>query len=450
MKKVITYGTFDVFHQGHLNLLKNAKNLGDYLIVGVTTQQYDQYRGKLNISDNLMKRIENVKATGLADEIIIEEYEGQKIEDIQSHGVDIFAIGSDWVGKFDYLKDYCDVVYLPRTKGVSSTLIREKMSGSILRIGIVGCGRIAHRFIPESKYVSGIEVVGVYKPDKKGAEEFAKTHELSFATADLNEFIKNIDVAYIASPHLSHMQYARYFLENGIHVLCEKPISFDHKMLAELYTYAQSQKLVLMEAVKTAYCPGFNRLISLVKSGIIGSVKDVTGSFTKLSSGNLRELDPVRAGGSMFELGTYPLLPIIKLFGPKPEDMSFVSMKSDTGVDLYTTGNIIYKNGIGHFKVGLGVKTEGELIISGTKGYLHVPAPWWKTEYFEIRHEDTNNVQKYFYKFEGDGLRYELSELVTLVRSKSLTTHKYLPAESIAIASVMESFSRGECVTEII
>ena len=112
MKKVITYGTFDLLHFGHLNLLKRAKALGDYLIVGVTSDNYDKYRGKLNVSQSTMERVENIRSTGLADEIIVEEYEGQKIDDIVKHGVDIFAIGSDWIGRFDYLNEYCEVVYL--------------------------------------------------------------------------------------------------------------------------------------------------------------------------------------------------------------------------------------------------------------------------------------------------------------------------------------------------
>ena len=102
MKKVITYGTFDLFHEGHLNLLKQARLLGDYLIVGITSDYFDKCRGKYNVHDSLMTRISNVQETGLADEIVIEEYFGQKIDDIKKYGIDIFTVGSDWVGYFDY------------------------------------------------------------------------------------------------------------------------------------------------------------------------------------------------------------------------------------------------------------------------------------------------------------------------------------------------------------
>ena len=136
MTKVITYGTYDLLHYGHIKLLERAKALGDYLVVGVTSENYDRSRGKLLVQQSLSERIEAVKATGLADEIIIEEYDGQKIDDIKKYGIDIFTVGSDWKGKFDYLNDYCRVVYLERTKGNSSTELRSK--GNEVKIGIIG------------------------------------------------------------------------------------------------------------------------------------------------------------------------------------------------------------------------------------------------------------------------------------------------------------------------
>lgn len=157
MKKVITYGTYDLLHYGHIRLLERAKALGDYLIVGVTADDFDKSRGKINVQQSLMERIEGVKNTGIADEIIIEEYEGQKIDDIRRYGVDIFTVGSDWKGKFDYLNEYCKVIYLERTKGVSSSELRSEKRK--LRMIVEGDIFLRTKFKNESKFVNGVEIV---------------------------------------------------------------------------------------------------------------------------------------------------------------------------------------------------------------------------------------------------------------------------------------------------
>ena len=126
MKKVITYGTFDLFHVGHLNLLRRAKELGDYLIVAVSSDAFNATKGKqCAIPD--YERMEIVQAIKYVDKVILEESWEQKISDVQKYDVDIFVIGDDWKGKFDFLKDYCEVVYLPRTEGISTTQIKDDL-----------------------------------------------------------------------------------------------------------------------------------------------------------------------------------------------------------------------------------------------------------------------------------------------------------------------------------
>ena len=127
MKKVITYGTFDLFHIGHLNLLKRAKALGDYLIVAVSSDDFNlREMGKVcQIKD--VDRMEIVKAIRYVDEVILEENWEQKKLDVQKYDVDVFVMGDDWEGKFDFLKEYCEVVYLPRTEGISSTMIKSEL-----------------------------------------------------------------------------------------------------------------------------------------------------------------------------------------------------------------------------------------------------------------------------------------------------------------------------------
>lgn len=446
MKRVITYGTYDLLHQGHINLLKRAKELGDYLIVGVTSDSFDRGRGKLNVRNNVLERVEAVKATGFADEVIIEDYLGQKIDDIQKYDVDIFAIGSDWKGKFDYLNEYCKVVYLPRTEGISSTQLREE-SQINYRIGVVGSGRIANRFVPESKVVNGAQVAAVINPEKDKAQFFAKIHGL-VAYTDYDSFLKDVDLVYVASPHLTHYDYVKRALKAGKHVLCEIPFVLSKEQAVELYKIAEERNLVLLEASKTAFCPAFGHIVTLVKSGIIGDVVDVKSSLSKMVPPPTRELDSAQAGGAMTEHSPLTLLAIIKLLGVEWHDVDFHS-KMDNGVDIYTKGVINYPHATASFTLGIGVKTEGNLVISGTKGYVYVPAPWWLTDYFEVRYEDQTKNKKYFYSYDGEGLRYEIQEFLSMIVNKRRSCYKLRRRESIAIAEIIEKYRNGEYLTKI-
>ena len=440
MKKVITYGTYDLFHYGHRRLLERAKALGDYLIVGVTTDNFDLERGKMSTCNNVMERIEAVKATGLADQIVIEEYKGQKIDDIQKYGVDIFAIGSDWEGYFDYLKEYCEVVYLPRTEGISSTQLREERP--MVKIGIIGTGSIANRFAPESKFVNSNAIVAAYNPNKDECEEFCRKYELKQAVSE-NNLYELCDAVYIASPHYTHYDYVKKALNKGKHVLCETPFVFSKEQAEELYGLAEKKKRVLMVALKTAYCPAFVHLVSLLKSGAIGDIVEVNASVTTLTDESSEKLNKDYWGGSMNENACFPLLPIFKLLGTGYENINFYS-KMKNGVDMFTKAVFRYPSAVASFQVGLGVKTEGNLVVAGTKGYAYVPAPWWKTDYFELRYEDQNQNKKFFHTFAGDGLRYEIKDFVTAILSKEYFYSKVSKKENVKMAEVQELYLKGE------
>lgn len=448
MKKVITYGTYDLLHQGHINLLRRAKELGDYLIVGVTNDSFDRDRGKLNVRNNVLERVEAVKATGYADQIIIEDYIGQKIDDIQKYDVDIFAIGSDWVGKFDYLKDYCEVVYLPRTEGISSTQLRNE-SQEVIRVGIIGCGRVARRFPFEADVVNGIDVCAAYDINPDAAKSLITNCNSEIAAyEDLEKFYEAVDAVYVATPHLSHYQYIKEALERKKHVLCETPMVLNGDEAKELYLLAEQQGVILMEANKTAHCPAFNHLMVLIKSGLIGEVVDIEASLSQLLDKNGREFDLEQSGGALFEQGSYPLLPIFKLMGIDYQNIDLYS-RMENGIDIYTRGVLRYRNASCSFKVGLGVKTEGNLVISGTKGYAYVPAPWWLTDYFELRYEDQNQNKKYFYKWDGYGLRYEIQEFISCILNKRFSSARLRRRESIQMASVMQQFIERKNFYEI-
>ena len=236
MKKVITYGTYDLIHKGHIRLLERAKALGDYLVVGVTADNFDRARGKINVQQSLIERIEGVRQTGIADEIIVEEYEGQKIDDIKRLNIDIFTVGSDWEGRFDYLNEYCKVVYLDRTQGISSSDIRaEKFD---IQLGLIGESPILNKIVREAQHVNGLTISGIFsRTDFKLNNE--SNHIPSYN--DIDTLLNHCNAVYIISSPLCHYDDIKKALSYGRDVLCESPITIDKEQYQELREYADEQ-----------------------------------------------------------------------------------------------------------------------------------------------------------------------------------------------------------------
>ena len=407
MTKVITYGTYDLLHFGHLRLLERAKALGDYLIVGVTADDFDKNRGKINVTQSLMERVEALRATGIADEIIIEEYEGQKIDDIKRYDVDIFTIGSDWKGKFDYLEEFCRVIYLPTTEGISSSEIRGKQRG--LRLGLVGDSSIVEKVVRESVFVNGLEASGLYSENP-----VIKSKSECFDVPVFQEYdnlIDSADAIYIVSSPRKHFKHIAQALEKGKHVLCESPIVLNPGDCDKLFQLAHEKQVILMESIKTAYSTAYHRMILLIKAGVIGKVVSVDATCTsirRLDTLDLYQLN--NSWNSICAWGPNCLLPIFQILGTKNYQKKIISHldNSEYFYDGFTKIDFVFPNAVASIKVGQSVKSEGELIVSGDKGYVFVPAPWWKTEYFEVRYENAENNRRYFYQLDGEGIRYEL------------------------------------------
>lgn len=438
MIKVITYGTYDLFHYGHQRLLERAKALGDYLIVGVTSDSYDLTRGKINAQQSLMERIESVRATGLADEIIVEEYEGQKIDDIKRYDIDIFTVGSDWKGKFDYLNEYCKVVYLDRTEGVSSTEIRAEKRE--LRIGMVGNSTLLNKFEKESHFVNGVTVSGICTMDDSDLSDEIKSNYL--ITDNLEKLLEVSDAVYIVSHPSMHYEQIKQTLLANKHVLCESPIAINSKDYEELHRIAQERNLLLMDSIKTAYSTAYNRMLVLAKGGKIGEIVSVDSICTSLSDLEKKtkrgtSLDEV--WNSICAWGPTAMLPIFQLLGTDYVTKQITSHLIAKDFDTFTKIAFVFPHAVASLKVGKGVKSEGELIISGTKGYIYVPAPWWKTDYFEIRYENPADNKRYFYQLDGEGIRYEIVSFLKMIQLGR--NFSYISDEcSVAIAKMMEDF----------
>lgn len=432
MIKVITYGTYDLLHYGHIRLLERAKALGDYLIVGVTADDFDKNRGKINVQQSLMERVEAVRATGLPDEIIIEEYEGQKIDDIRKYGIDIFTVGSDWKGKFDYLNEYCKVIYLDRTEGISSTEIRTEKRE--IRLGLVGNSAFINKVYNETKYVNGINVSVLLTSNPDVMSDNLK----HIICDDYSTLLDKSDAVYIRSLPQYHYKQIIRALELGKHVLCESPITLDYEQTKELFELAKSKKLILMEGIKTAYATAFSRLILAIKSGKIGDIVSIDATCTSLNKTDWPGL---------FEWAPTALLPIFELLGTKYEK-NIVTHKNSADEELFTKIDFIFDHSVASIKVGDGIKSEGQLIISGTKGYIYVPAPWWKTDYFEIRYEDANDNKRYFYQLDGEGIRYELVAFLRAIESGRVLS-RIKQETSLAISEILSSYCEGDSIKYI-
>ena len=397
--------------------------------------------------------MEAVKATGLADKVIVEEYERQKIDDIKRYGVDIFTVGSDWEGKFDYLNEYCKVIYLPRTEGVSSTELRS--TENRLRMGIVGQAPYWAKFVDECSYVNGIQFSGICASrddmDFIRKQALDKQIDIPLLTEDYDRLLKKTDAVYIVSRPEQHYEEIRHALLQHKHVLCEAPITVNEEQTRELFELADREGCVLMEAIKTAYATAYERVLLVAKSGRIGKIISVDATCTSLSDGlGEAQTDLAKKWNSISAWGPTALLPVFQLLGTKYKARTIVSKYIDAAkkYDGYTKIDFVYPSAVASIRVGKAAKAEGELIIIGENGYIYVPAPWWKTDYFEVRFENPQNNLRHFYQLDGEGIRYEVVAFARSIETKR--NGAYIDeAVSLAITKIIQDCEARRDVVEI-
>jgi glycerol-3-phosphate cytidylyltransferase len=429
-----------MLHEGHMRLLRRAKALGDYLIVGVTDENYDRSRGKLNVVESTKKRIKAIEALDFVDEVIIETHKKQKAEDMRKYNVDIFAIGDDWVGAFDYLNKYTHVEYLTRTEGISSTQLRKE-NFDMIKLGIVGLGRDTKAFIEEAQHVSNLKINRIYSSDFQAVKQFTKKSGIiKYGHDNYDDFLDTTIVAvYIDTALEEHYQLIKKALKAGKHVLCENPLALHKNELKELLSLAKKEKVLLLSALKTAFLPAFNQLLTVLDDGIIGDVKEVRATRTSLYK-EKKYPDTFMAQGATNILSSYPSLLVNKILG-KSKDISFF----DQGSEGYDVSNLIisqHRGGaIGVSRVATGIKSEGDAVISGTKGYIYIPAPWWMTQKFHVRFEDEHKSQTFKYEFDGCGLRYMIAEFTSLIQRGKRKSKMLSPSDMVGINRVLIEYN---------
>lgn len=434
MKKVITYGTFDLFHQGHYNILKRAKECGDYLIVGVTGENYDAERGKLSVQDGLSKRIENVKKTGFADQIIVEEYLGQKISDILKYNVDILVVGSDWKGKFDHLRKYCEVRYLERTKDISSSLLRENTL-KIHKFGIVTDSLYDNEAVMESKSVSGIHIECVFAEDPVLAKKFAEKYELDKGYSDYNEFLENVDIVYIKASLEKRADFIRKALNRKKHVICDVPACLCIEEAQKLMSLAAEKEVVLLDNMSTMYLQSFNQLSWITRGNLIGDIVSIKISISKNTFNSIDEK-------SIMEVAYYPICMIIKLLGDQYRVCDCKNIKDEDDNIIYDILSLDYENAIGLIEIGMNLSVEDGILITGTEGIVFVPDDWWNLGYFKVRRKNEAKFKRYSYNFDGNGFRYMIQFLLQMIKNETVSAPGITSQESTAILSVLERIKK--------
>ncbi len=428
MKKVITYGTFDLFHQGHYNMLKRAKEYGDYLIVGVTGENYDIERGKLSVKEPLAQRIENVRKTGLADQIIVEEYLGQKIDDIIKYGVDVFVIGNDWKGKFDHLSRYCKLVYLERTKGISSTQIREE-NFRHYNIGII-TDSDDNQLISEAAKVDGFSVTGMYSDDGDVREDYAEDTELT-VYGKAEDLIEDSDIVYVRSRIETRAEYITEALKAGKHVIYDPPAVLSLDQQKKLYKLAQKNHVIYMSNVKMVHIHVFNQLLWMTQGGLIGDILSFNCSISRMdrSIGNL-----------FYNMLVSALCPMIKILGKdyKSEDIKTVS--DEDGIQ-FATLNFNYDKARAVINVGDKIRVRNQLEIIGTKGTIRVDGNWWRGSFFKLDTPDSDVEEIYNTNYQGNGFKYLIRAMATMMENERYEAMGLFEDEDLKITEILEKVS---------
>jgi predicted dehydrogenase len=307
-----------------------------------------------------------------------------------------------------------------------------------IRWGIIGLGNIANQFAADLKLIEEAELIAVASRDITKANEFAKNHDCDKFYSSYDELFSDdqVDIIYIATPHNSHAELSIRAMQNGKHVLCEKPLSLSYHDAVQMIEASKKYNKFFMEAFWTRFIPSIRELLSKVKSGKIGSVKYLKADFAYYNSElGTRLTEKKLGGGALYDIGVYPLFLSYIILGI-PQEIVAKSTYHTTGVDLQTTMILQYQSAQSVLHAGLVSASDMKATISGTHGRIDIDSPWFMTEgYSIIKNEEE---EKFRISNIGKGYAHEAIECHACIKNNQIESKLWSHQNSLDLSSIVE------------
>jgi len=312
------------------------------------------------------------------------------------------------------------------------------------RWGVIGAGRIAQRFAQDVMAGTGSEIFAV--ASRSGAREFVKKFKVPVAYDSYEALVSDgrVDAVYVATTHNFHFENVRLCLQAGKPVLCEKPLTVNARQAESLIQLARQKQVFLMEALWTRCLPLYQVLRKLLDENKLGDILALQSSFGYVMGGGESErwLNPALAGGTLLDLGIYPIAVSQYVMGANPVSMQSQAILGSTGVDILLSANLQYPSGaISQFTSSFIHKARNDLVIYGSKGTLTLQEPFWGATKAIL---DINGKQTTLHEpFRSSGFEYEIEEAMRCIRQGKLESLAMTHADSLANMHLMDTL-RGQ------
>ena len=307
-----------------------------------------------------------------------------------------------------------------------------------IKWGIIGLGNIAHLFASDLKLIDEAELCAVASRDINKANEFAEKYNCNRFYGSYDELFADdqIDIVYIATPHDSHAELSIKAMENGKHVLCEKPLSLSYDDALRMTEASKKYNKFFMEAFWTRFIPSIQELLSKVKSGDIGEIKYINADFAFINRElGTRLTDKKLGGGALYDIGVYPLFLSYIMLGI-PKEIMAKSIYHTTGVDLQTTMILQYESAQAVLHAGLVSASDMKATISGTKGRIDIDSPWFMTDGYSVFENEEG--KKFKISNIGKGYAHEAIECHACIKNNQIESKLWSHQNSLDLSKITE------------